>query len=157
MANIKKRSYSEDQLKEAVSSSTSIRSVLNKLGLKEAGGNYQCLRKAIKELNIDTSHFTGQASNKGKSFPPKRELEDYLSNKQTIQSFKLKARLIKDGIFEPICFNCKLTTWMDNPIPLELDHIDGNNQNNNLNNLQLLCPNCHALTPNYRGKNKGNY
>ena len=51
------------------------------------------------------------------------------------------------------CECCKNLSWLDKPIPLEIHHIDGNNKNNDKNNLQLLCPNCHALTPNYKGKN----
>lgn len=154
---MKKRSYSDNDLKEAVASSTSIRQVLKKLNLKEAGGNYQTLRNYFKTLNLDISHFTGQASNKGKQLPLKRDIEDYLSNRCKIQSHKLKLRLLREGLFEPKCYCCNQTIWLGKPIPLELDHIDGNHQNNNLSNLQLLCPNCHAFTPNYRGKNKGNY
>lgn len=69
---------------------------------------------------------------------------------------KLKFHLIKNNLKQHRCENCKNSEWLSNPIPIELHHIDGNNQNNDLNNLQILCPNCHALTPNYRGKNKKN-
>ena len=54
-----------------------------------------------------------------------------------------------------ICEICKLTTWLDKPIPLQMDHIDGNHTNNNPNNLRLICPNCHSLTPNFGAKNRG--
>lgn len=54
------------------------------------------------------------------------------------------------------CFSCKLSEWMEKPIPLELDHADGNAGNNLPSNLQLLCPNCHALTPTWKNRNKGN-
>lgn len=53
------------------------------------------------------------------------------------------------------CFSCKKSEWMQNPIPIELDHVDGNHQNNNIDNLRLLCPNCHALTSTYKNRNKG--
>lgn len=111
-------------------------------------------KKLISNLNLDISHFTGQFWSKGKKLSPKRKLSEYLSNQFPIQSYKLKLRLIKEGYFLPKCSNCNLDSWLDNPIPLELDHKNGNNLDNSLENLRLLCPNCHALTPNYRGKNK---
>jgi len=67
---------------------------------------------------------------------------------------KLKLHLIKNNIKENCCENCRLTQWLGNQISLELHHIDGNNQNNDISNIKLLCPNCHSLTHNYRGKNK---
>jgi len=148
----KYRTYTEEQIIDAVKTSLSIREVLGKLNLKEAGGNYSTTKKYIKELNLDTSHFTGQGWNKGKTIGPKRPLEDYLSNQFPIGSYKLKHRLLKAGIFEHRCSNCQLTEWLGKPIPLELDHIDGNHENNNLLNVRFLCPNCHTLTPTYRGK-----
>lgn len=151
---MKLKKYSEEQLRNAVKTSASIRQTLIKLGVKPFGGNYDVFRKAVKYFEIDTSHFLGQGHNKGKTFPPKRPIQEYLSNKHPIQSYKLKNRLLKEEVFQPICSNCEQTTWLEQPIPLELDHIDGNHFNNNLNNLRLLCPNCHALTPTYRGKNK---
>lgn len=70
---------------------------------------------------------------------------------------KLSAETIKKNIIKTKghqCWECKNTTWNGFPIPLEMDHIDGNSLNNNENNLRILCPNCHALTPTYRGRNK---
>lgn len=71
------------------------------------------------------------------------------------QSNKLRIRLLEEKVFEHECASCKLTTWLDQPIPLELEHKDGDHTNHLVANLELLCPNCHALTETYRGKNKG--
>jgi hypothetical protein len=151
------RSYSDEDVQKAVISSFSTRQVLTKLGLKEAEGNYKTIKNLIKTLNLDTSHFTGHLSNKGKKLPLKGIIEDYLSNKFVITSYKLKLRLLREGYFEYKCYHCLQSTWLEKPIPLELYHIDGNSSNNNFENLQLLCPNCHAFTSNYRVKNIGNY
>ncbi len=148
------RKWTAEQLIEAVKTSYSIRQVLSKLGLREAVGNYKYIPECIKRLKLDTSHFLGQRHNKGKNFGPKRPIEDYLSNKFTILSHTLKLRLLKEGYFQHRCSSCLLDKWLSKPIPLELDHIDGNHFNNNLTNIRLLCPNCHAQTSNYRGKNK---
>jgi hypothetical protein len=146
---------SDEQYREAVRQSRSIAGALRLLGVVPAGGNYRVLRRAIKRLDLETSHFAGQSWSRGATIPNRvRPIEDFLSNKYPIQSDRLRRRLIKEGVFEHRCSGCKLDTWMDQPIPLELDHIDGNHQNNALDNLRLLCPNCHSLTPTFRGKNK---
>lgn len=152
---MRSKTYTDEQIIEAVKSNQSIRQVLKVLGLALAGGSYQTIHKAIKRLGLDISHFTGKSSNKGKNLSRRRETEDYLSNQFPIQSWKLKNRLIKDKLLFYKCSSCTLSTWLNGPIPLELDHIDGNHMNNNLSNLRLLCPNCHALTPTHAGKNKG--
>lgn len=152
--SVKLRKYSDKQLKEAVTKAASMRQVLQILDVAPYGGNYDVLRKAIRHFNLDTSHFVGQAWNKGKILPPKQPIEKYLSNSLPLQSHKLRNRLLREGILEHRCANCRNTRWLDQPIPLELDHINGNNKDNRLKNLRLLCPNCHAQTPTYRSKKR---
>lgn len=139
----------------AVSSSFSIRETLKKLELKPAGGNYLTIKKAIVFFNIDTSHFTGQGHLKGKTHRyHTRPINEVLVNGKYENTYKLKNRLIRDGLKERKCENCLMDSWQGIPIPLELHHKDGERKNNQILNLELLCPNCHALTDNYRGKNK---
>ena len=83
-----------------------------------------------------------------------RDVEEYLSNKAPMQSDKLKVRLLNEGYLEPKCAICGIGRWLDEEVPLQLDHKNGNKEDNNLKNLRLLCPNCHALTPQYRLKNE---
>jgi len=148
--------YTEQEFIDAVKTSTSVRQVLNKLGLKEAGGNYAITKTRIKNLGLDTSHFKGQAWNKGKKLGPKKLIEELLviDRKHPYQSYKLKNRLLQEGIKTHQCECCGITEWNGQPAPLELDHINGINYDNRLENLRLLCPNCHAQTETYRGKNK---
>ena len=146
--------YSEEDLRKAVKTSTSIRQVLEKLDIVPAGGNYQTTNRRIQKLNIDTSHFTGQAWNRGKIIGPKRPIEEYLKENSVVQSFRLKNRLLLEGLKEHKCECCGITEWNGKPAPLELDHINGNHHDNRLENLRILCPNCHAQTDTYRGKNK---
>jgi Zn finger protein HypA/HybF involved in hydrogenase expression len=146
--------YSEEELREAVKTSTSIRQVLDKLNIVPAGGNYQTTNRRIQKLDIDISHFSGQAWNKGRVIGPKRPIEEYLKENSVVQSFKLKNRLITEGLKQHKCECCGITEWMGKPTPIELDHINGNHHDNRLENLRILCPNCHAQTDTYRGKNK---
>ena len=141
MSHIK---YTKELLAPIVANSVSIAEVIRKLGLKPAGGTHYHISKRIKKYELDLSHFSGQSWNKGKTFPSKRPIQDYLSNKVSIQSNALKKRLIKDGLLEERCNKCLQTEWLDQPMPLELHHKDCNHHNNNLDNLEILCPNCHA-------------
>ena len=148
------RKYTERQLREAVKHSASLAQTLKRLGVAPFGGNYHVLRRAISHFKLDTSHFTGQLWNKGQTIGPKQPLQRYLSNELQIRSDQLKRRLLSEGVFVRSCSRCQNTDWLGQPIPLELDHINGDHSDNRLNNLRLLCPNCHAFTPTYRGKNR---
>lgn len=146
--------YTEEELRNAVAESFSIRSALAMLGVSPAGGNYIVFKRAVSYFNIDTSHFRGQGWSKINPPGPRRSIQDYLSNEHSITSYSLKNRLIKEGIKEAKCESCGLTSWLDKNIPLELHHINGISNDNTLSNLKILCPNCHAFTPNYRSKNR---
>jgi 5-methylcytosine-specific restriction endonuclease McrA len=160
MGAVKSLHFSENNLIEiqnVILQSHSIRTVLLAMNIVPAGGNYRTFQLFVKKHNIDVSHFTGQGHNKHKTGCDRKggrtsTLDRMISNPYT-QSFKLKRKLLKDGIFTHCCTYCNLTHWLNNPIPLELDHINGDSTDNRLDNLRLLCPNCHALTPTYRGKN----
>ena len=149
-----KERYPESELIEAVRSSTSIRQVLSKLGLAEAGGNYSIVKRRIQRLGISTAHFNGQGWRKGISKPViiARPLSDLLQRGTHFQSYKLKKRLFAEGLKTPRCESCLKTEWLGRPIALELDHINGDSTDNRIENLRILCPNCHALTSTYRGR-----
>lgn len=85
----------------------------------------------------------------------KLDLNEILEGKHPYyQTFKLHNRLLREGVKEHKCEICGNTEWNGKPIPLQLDHIDGNSHNHILTNLRLICPNCHAQTETYCGKNK---
>ena len=148
------RNYTDADFIEAWTNSGSVRQVLGKLGLVESGGNYACAKKRADALGLTKEHMHGQSWNKGKKVGPKRPVEEYLSNQRPIQSYKLKNRLLAEGLKQHKCECCGITEWNGHPAPIELDHIDGNRYNNTIENLRILCPNCHAQTDTYRGKNK---
>jgi len=152
----RKRRYTNEQLADAVNQSQSAAEVLRKLGLRAAGGNYALVHARIRELGLDISHFTHQRwAGRRKPTGNKQSLETILIENSTYQnSHKLRKRLIAEGIFEARCTNCGLTEWLEHPIPLEIHHVNGDRWDHSLDNLRLLCPNCHALTATYRGKNK---
>ena len=148
------RNYTDADFIEAWTTSGSIRQVLGKLGLVEAGGNYACAKKRADALGLTKEHMHGKSWNKGKKVGPKRPVEEYLSNQRPIQSNSLKKRLLAEGLKQHKCECCGITEWNGQLAPIELDHIDGNRYNNTIENLRILCPNCHAQTDTYRGKNK---
>ncbi len=151
----KRGSWTDEQLRQAVPRSFSVAQVLRELGLRPAGGNYDQVRVRVKALDLDTSHWTGQAHWRGKHQPraPRRSLAEILRPGTMFQSHKLRKRLIAAGVFNRICENCGLTEWLGQKVPLELDHIDGDRANHEISNLRLLCPNCHSQTATYRGRN----
>lgn len=151
------RKYTDQEFIDAVVKSFSIREVLKTLGLAPTGGSYKLFHNRIKQLNINTSHFTGKAYLKGKIHHGhiKTPLNLVLVKESSfLNSGHLKKRLIKECILENHCSRCKLLFWQGEQLSLHLDHIDGDHCNNEITNLRLLCPNCHSLTDTYCGKNK---
>ena len=152
-----KKSWTDEQLIDAVKSNKSIASVIRQIGLIPAGGNYVQIQARIKQLNLDTGHFTGKGWNIGLIFRPipPRPLKDLLVANSIYQSYKLKQRLFAEKLKYPACEICGWAKRSpDGRIPVELDHINGDRNDNRLDNLRILCPNCHSLQLTHRGKNK---
>lgn len=146
----------KEEYEIAIKNAKSIAQALRNLGIKDRGGNYRIIKNAIDKYQIDTSHFTGQGWNVNLNFNPnpKIKTEDLLVENSNYNSYKLKKRLLSEGYKEKKCECCGLTEWQGKEIPLELHHMNGDNTDNRIENLEILCPNCHALTDNYRGRNK---
>lgn len=133
------KKYKKEDLENIVKNSMSYAEIMRKLG-KKGGGSQAILINAIHYYHLDISHFSGQAWSKGKS------VKDNPKNKRTWKKKLLFERGHK-------CENCKRTHWINNTsIPLELEHIDGNNKNNVEDNLKLLCSNCHSQTKTWKRK-----
>lgn len=154
----KRKSWTDEELQDAVKSNKSVRGVLRTLRLVPAGGNYAQINKRIIELGLDSTHFTGKGWNIGWKFDsrkPPQTLEQIVVENSTYQSHKLKKLLFTKGIKQP---SCEICGWaeksIDGRIPVELDHINGVHSDNRLENLRILCPNCHSLQPTHRGRNK---
>ena len=117
--------------------------------------NWMCKELLCKPATLDgylkkfDIEYKGNRGAKGYKTAEKTPSILYTSGKLLIASSKLRKKLIEEGIKSHICEMCKNDKWMDEKIPLDLHHIDGNRFNNSLDNLQILCKNCHALTPSY--------
>jgi hypothetical protein len=157
---MKTTKWTDQQFTDAVASSTSVSQVLTQLGLKPAGGNYQTVRTTVERLNLSTDHWKGQAWNKGLSNPVSvRPTTDYLVlNGPAIKSYRLRDRLLRERILLNKCSECGIgSIWRTKNLRHHLDHINGNHFDNRLENLRLLCPNCHSQTDTYCGRNIGAY
>lgn len=153
-----KYKHSESQIISAVKNSLSIAQVCRILNIKPCGGNYKTLKQKFKLWKIDISHFTGAAWNQGEkfiNFSKKIPLREILVKNSTYGSTThLKHRLFKEGYKKEICEKCGIVKWNNKKISFELDHVNGINNDNRIENLRILCPNCHSQTPTWKGKNK---
>lgn len=139
--------FSKEEIEQFVKDSTSYAQLARKIGydVKSSNGSaYRAVHQMIDELNLDTSHFTGQGWNKD-NFDYSR----FCYGKSIKTACALPAIAVLRGYK---CECCGLSEWMGKEITLEVHHEDGDSLNNELDNLQLLCPNCHSMTDNWRGK-----
>lgn len=145
----KRISCSDSEIVEASKNSKSASAAAASLGIQY--GTYK--RHAIR-LNVFTTNQSGVGLSKPILDYRKIDLSDILAgNQPQYQSNKLRLRLLEEGVKEHKCELCGISEWLGHPAPLELDHIDGVRHNHKLENLRLLCPNCHSQTDTYRGKN----
>lgn len=157
-----RRKWTDEQLIEAVKSSNSYSQVLNKLGLKLCGGTHANIKLNIKKLGLSTEHLTGKGWCTGEMH--EKFIENFIKiptekilvkNSEYTSTHRLKKRLFKEGLLEEKCSKCGLgNEWQGKFISLQLDHKDGDRCNNQIDNLRILCPNCHSQTDTFCGKAK---
>ena len=139
--------YTKELLEPLIKESVTWAEVCRTLGLKPATGAQSHLKSVAAKFHLDWSHFVGQSWSKGREFPHTRKpLDIYLiKDGPFIKSHDLKKRLIREGIKQKRCEQCSCSSWLDKDLPLELDHINADHYDNRLENLMILCPNCHAV------------
>ncbi len=137
----KEKSINEEYFIEACNGAKSMAKVAEKFDLP-----FMTFKRAAIELDCYSTNQSGKGLLKSKV-----SLEDIITNKVKFSTSQLKKRLIYESILENKCCKCNNEgEWMGEPIMLELDHISGNNDDNRLENLRILCPNCHSQTPTFR-------
>lgn len=146
---------SEEEFKTIVQNSNSYSDCLRALGLTTKGGSsLDILKRRIAELNCSIKHF-GKYINQKNPYA-RYELDDILiENSSYANISRLKKRLVNENRLEYKCAICGLTDWLGKEITLQLDHINGINNDHRIENLRFLCPNCHSQTDTYAGKNIG--
>lgn len=139
---------SKDQILQWIEENQSKAYISKQLNCKQ-----ETLNRYLTLMGIE---YAGNQSGKGIQKAQRKDkmsLSEYLTNSQDIQTNKVRKKLLEENIKPHRCENCGLEQWLNHPIPLELHHKDGNRHNNVIENFELLCPNCHAFTDSYRGKN----
>lgn len=137
------KEYTKEQLEEIVKRNKSYMGVARELGYKLAGTYVKSINTMIQYYGFDISHFTGPAGSNRGNFDMSRFTTDSKARTNNL-------RLALINLRGHQCECCKNIEWNGQPIPLEIHHKNGNNTDHSLENLELLCPNCHALTDNWR-------
>ena len=147
--------YTKELLETNVKDCYSFSELCRRLGLKSEGSNPKTLRKKMDEFGVDYSHFTGQAWNKNPKNPVYRgKYLPKLCEHSSLSSANVKELVYRLELKENKCEICGITEWQGKPIICELHHINGDSTDNRIENLQILCPNCHSQTDNFRSRNR---
>jgi len=144
------------EFKLIVSSSLTLAEILRRLGIQAQAGNYKTLKRRLIEEHIDTQHLPiGCRNYKGKKISNPVSLDNVLVEHSSYSRSSLKKRLLREGLLKNECVECgQQPEWNNKSLVLVLDHINGENDDNRLTNLRLLCPNCNSQQPTFCGRHK---
>ena len=152
MSRSKKNVISKEKAEEVVKEVYNVADFCRAVGWQPRGANYQVFYKYVKEYNLDISHFTGRKTNLGNKNKVGLSKEEFFKKDKLIKSSDLIKKIISTNDREYKCEVCGITKWQGKELKLQVHHIDGDHLNNELSNLQLICPNCHSQTDTYAGK-----
>lgn len=154
-----RRNTTLKQVVDVIAQHYSKAACLKKLNLGFSGANYKWLNLLIETHGVDVTHFTGQGHLRNKTHGWNKQIplsEILVKDSTYLGTSRLKQRLYDDGLLVEICYRClQGPSWNEQYLVLHLDHIDGDKTNNLIENLQILCPNCHSQTETYCGRNIG--
>jgi hypothetical protein len=151
----RKAPYSREEIAEAISKSNSISEAMRSMGLIPRGSNYEIFRKKVLSYGINTSHFDISERNRASALKGCRSKEQFIKDVLVKDgpgwtSHNLKHKLFKLDILKNECSECGLLPmWRGKKLVLHLDHINGDSRDNRMQNLRILCPNCHSQTETY--------
>jgi hypothetical protein len=153
----KRRTWTDEAFVQAVAKHTNFTDVLRELGLRPAGGNHASMKRHAARLSLDTSHFNGVRRVRGlevwREF--KRRTDDEIFRERSAVSSNVVRKHARRLIPPSGCAICgNAGEWQGRALTLQLDHANGRYDDNRLENLRWLCPNCHSQTPNFAGRGK---
>ena len=151
---MKKVNYTKELLEESIKDCYSFCELCRKLGLIPKGGNINSVKRKLDEFEVDYSHFTGKKWCVNPKNPVYRgKFLPNLSEHSSLRSAYVKRLLFRMGLKENKCEKCGLSEWQGESLVCELHHINGDSTDNRIENLIILCPNCHSQTENFRSRN----
>ncbi|WP_030686822.1 HNH endonuclease signature motif containing protein [Streptomyces sp. NRRL B-1347] len=149
--------WTREILEPAVAASKSVNDVLRYLGIGIVGGYHTHISRRITAYGIDTSHFVGQKRTEAMRDNRRRRTPSEIlvvDASRRVPNTRLKRAMAELGVVKQCSLCGTGPEWLGEPLPLEVDHIDGDWRDNRIENLRLLCPNCHSTTDTYRGRGK---